>query len=505
MPVLWRHKYLGPGNKLNQGKPYDRDDAIAQKHDEDYEKATEWSDVAKADLDAINDFGVDAWNNWNWHSALGAVGLGVKHVAEKAMGPIYPSKSDMDSKRKAEERLNRESGVKMQRGDEMEAAMNTEETQAVEQQAGGGEGGGGAGGNTLGGIKDTSGGHGHQDEAGTTYSWYNKRSRSTIAPRELELLPGEWKLLFDGARTTPMEEVYPYDERLKTIATNTYTITPRMGDAICFDRLRRTFHDIVYKVEVQGAGMQIINNLAIECVWVDTLQGIPPTETDLGAELLYNNMQTFPLLGNSISDDRKIVPYYPWLKWWWPFASAVPTTSTPNWKTLNDMYYRGGEGGIWLASQANAIAGLKVPLEQRLYIRLLHLPVVSGGAATKFTVSMRYTTECWGRWKRIFRTEYITLYVAPLAIQEKLKLLHALELETQSINSIDIPIPIPFPEIKCSQQLRDEQWSLIDDRTIYKERREQLLLETLNERIERSLYTLKRKKAYIEKYGKQAV
>lgn len=83
------HKYLGPGNKLSVGSPVDTDDYIAQQHDLAYENARCKEDVHEADKKAIFAFILDCIKNKNWHSAIGAIGLGLKHVTEVICGKIF--------------------------------------------------------------------------------------------------------------------------------------------------------------------------------------------------------------------------------------------------------------------------------------------------------------------------------------------------------------------------------------------------------------------------------
>lgn len=85
------HKYLGPGNPLNNGQPVDKDDEIAAIHDRLYENAETTEDIYRADKCAICEFLKDAKKNKNWHSMIGAAGLCAKHAAEKALGrSLYP-------------------------------------------------------------------------------------------------------------------------------------------------------------------------------------------------------------------------------------------------------------------------------------------------------------------------------------------------------------------------------------------------------------------------------
>lgn len=85
------HRYLGPGNDLNSGEPVDTDDLIAQEHDHAYESARCEEDVFNADETAIFKFICDWIRNKNWHSAIGAIGLSLKHATEKLIRRvIYP-------------------------------------------------------------------------------------------------------------------------------------------------------------------------------------------------------------------------------------------------------------------------------------------------------------------------------------------------------------------------------------------------------------------------------
>ncbi|XP_037557557.1 uncharacterized protein LOC119434483 [Dermacentor silvarum] len=76
------HHYLGPGS--HKGKdPIDEDDRIAKHHDEAYERAESDADVFAADRASTKEFFHDFVSTGNWHSALGAVGLGAKNVVEE--------------------------------------------------------------------------------------------------------------------------------------------------------------------------------------------------------------------------------------------------------------------------------------------------------------------------------------------------------------------------------------------------------------------------------------
>lgn len=88
MPVLPYHKYIGPGNSLNNGLPVDSDDLIALEHDQAYEHNP--NSVASADTHAIHDFIGDFQDNFNIHSAVGALGLSAKKGIESIIGQQYP-------------------------------------------------------------------------------------------------------------------------------------------------------------------------------------------------------------------------------------------------------------------------------------------------------------------------------------------------------------------------------------------------------------------------------
>uniref|UniRef100_A0A1B6CH90 Phospholipase A2-like domain-containing protein n=1 Tax=Clastoptera arizonana TaxID=38151 RepID=A0A1B6CH90_9HEMI len=90
MPTFPGHRYLGPGNPILNGQPVDIDDAIAQRHDWDYEHATKPEDIRSADRVAIRDFFFNYKSTRNWHSYIGAIGLTLKYGAESILGVQYP-------------------------------------------------------------------------------------------------------------------------------------------------------------------------------------------------------------------------------------------------------------------------------------------------------------------------------------------------------------------------------------------------------------------------------
>uniref|UniRef100_A0A8D8UU63 Mitochondrial basic amino acids transporter n=2 Tax=Cacopsylla melanoneura TaxID=428564 RepID=A0A8D8UU63_9HEMI len=84
------HKYLGPGNHINNGPPVDTDDEIALQHDLAYESATTPEQVRQADLDAIAAFEANYTTTGNWHSVVGSLGLLLKYRVETFTGILYP-------------------------------------------------------------------------------------------------------------------------------------------------------------------------------------------------------------------------------------------------------------------------------------------------------------------------------------------------------------------------------------------------------------------------------
>ncbi|XP_075726266.1 uncharacterized protein LOC142767912 [Rhipicephalus microplus] len=87
MPLFPGHRYLGPGNPLQNGEPVDQDDRIAKRHDEAYSRAKSDADVFAADRQSTKECFKDFVSTGNWHSALGAAGLGTKNlVEEKVLG-----------------------------------------------------------------------------------------------------------------------------------------------------------------------------------------------------------------------------------------------------------------------------------------------------------------------------------------------------------------------------------------------------------------------------------
>lgn len=87
--VLPGHSYIGPGNAL-EGEPIDKDDEIAQVHDNAYHQAKDKYNIVQEDDIAIDSFVNDALKTGNIHSAIGALGLGAKRIIESAIGVQYP-------------------------------------------------------------------------------------------------------------------------------------------------------------------------------------------------------------------------------------------------------------------------------------------------------------------------------------------------------------------------------------------------------------------------------
>lgn len=91
-------KYLGPGNTLEQGIPYNEVDEDAREHDYSYNSYKTVSDIEESDKDFIkksSDHFIEGLQGQGSISntiggALGAVGIGAKHLTEKLTGQLYP-------------------------------------------------------------------------------------------------------------------------------------------------------------------------------------------------------------------------------------------------------------------------------------------------------------------------------------------------------------------------------------------------------------------------------
>lgn len=85
------YKYLGPGNKLDEGEPVNDVDNIARNHDFQYSAAVDKEDIFNSDKQAISNFASSFANKPTFGAAAGVLGLGIKHLTEKSIGRvIYP-------------------------------------------------------------------------------------------------------------------------------------------------------------------------------------------------------------------------------------------------------------------------------------------------------------------------------------------------------------------------------------------------------------------------------
>nr|QVW56792.1 MAG: structural protein VP1 [Phylloscopus inornatus ambidensovirus] len=93
-------KYLGPGNSLDSGIPYNDIDADAKIHDTQYSVAETKEDVYKSDSEFLTRSGDHIIEGISGKgsisdtigAALGGIGIGAKHLLEKATGSIqYPN------------------------------------------------------------------------------------------------------------------------------------------------------------------------------------------------------------------------------------------------------------------------------------------------------------------------------------------------------------------------------------------------------------------------------
>lgn len=91
-------KYLGPGNSLDQGSPYNHIDADARKHDYAYHTSNSDSDVVEADHKFIQEAGDHIIEGINLQGSIGdtlgavagGLGIGAKSVIEQKTGVLYP-------------------------------------------------------------------------------------------------------------------------------------------------------------------------------------------------------------------------------------------------------------------------------------------------------------------------------------------------------------------------------------------------------------------------------
>lgn len=93
-PLLYpNHRYLGPGNPLENGEPVDNADRIAKVHDYEYSAAKTKEDIFESDNRAIQKFRSDFVTHPNLPSLAGLIGLGVKNTVEQSLlnSTIYPN------------------------------------------------------------------------------------------------------------------------------------------------------------------------------------------------------------------------------------------------------------------------------------------------------------------------------------------------------------------------------------------------------------------------------
>lgn len=92
-------KYLGPGNSINRGEPYNNVDADALEHDKAYEASKSALDVRKADKKFLTQVGDHVAETIQGKSSFsdavasvaGGIGIGAKYIAESGIGVQYPS------------------------------------------------------------------------------------------------------------------------------------------------------------------------------------------------------------------------------------------------------------------------------------------------------------------------------------------------------------------------------------------------------------------------------
>ena len=82
------HKYIGPGNSLDEGSPVDFDDYLALEHDKTYEGSTSDSDIIQSDKQFASDFFSHWVETGHIPSLIGAAGLKTKSYIE-IIGLLY--------------------------------------------------------------------------------------------------------------------------------------------------------------------------------------------------------------------------------------------------------------------------------------------------------------------------------------------------------------------------------------------------------------------------------
>lgn len=98
--VVPPYKYLGPGNDLNRGEPYNEIDSDARIHDIEYSKARNIKNILKSDKNFINKAGDHIIEGIKLNespsniigSIIGGTGISSKHLIEKNTGKsLYPT------------------------------------------------------------------------------------------------------------------------------------------------------------------------------------------------------------------------------------------------------------------------------------------------------------------------------------------------------------------------------------------------------------------------------
>lgn len=92
-------KYLGPGNTIDRGDPYNQVDADALEHDKAYERSQSTLDIRKADKKFLTQVGDHIAESIQGKSSIsdsvasvaGGIGIGSKYIAESGIGVQYPS------------------------------------------------------------------------------------------------------------------------------------------------------------------------------------------------------------------------------------------------------------------------------------------------------------------------------------------------------------------------------------------------------------------------------
>lgn len=98
------YKYLGPGNTLNRGEPYNNIDSDAKIHDIQYSSANTKEDVFKSDKEFLQKSGdhiIEGISGQGSYSdtigaIIGGTGIGIKHSVEKLTNNIhYPNLGEL--------------------------------------------------------------------------------------------------------------------------------------------------------------------------------------------------------------------------------------------------------------------------------------------------------------------------------------------------------------------------------------------------------------------------